>query len=475
MSWIDKLQDASLRGIPFKVEEDEATFGRRVQVHEYPNRDKPWAEDLGRATRRFSIQAYLIGDDFFEQRNRLIEAIEKPGACTLVHPFYGEMTITVDDAVRISHSLSEGRMCRVSFSFIEAGELSFPTAGLATGQKLSSSVSFLDDAISSAFGAFGMDGMPDFLQDGVLDEASGMFSNVTSAFQYVDSGISAASRLLQGDLSVLLKPPSSGMSFVNRLQTMWRAGSRLTGNASDLKAMIKGLTGVTVDSGLAPRGVWNTDSKTAQTQTIQRNYVAQAVRTTAISEAAAAVTSLPQPVNRALTRQQDTLQPVRVSHPAVSNIQPASVTGNVSATAATFASAAAPSGAASVSQSSVTNASASAGVTSSTESGAVITWDDLAQVRESLNEAIDREMERVSDDGLYQALVTVRTDLNRDISARLEQVERMTERTPAQVTPALVLAADWYDSASRAGDITARNGIRHPGFVPVQTLRVPVR
>lgn len=96
-------------------------------------------------------------------------------------------------------------------------------------------------------------------------------------------------------------------------------------------------------------------------------------------------------------------------------------------------------------------------------------------MRDSLNEAIDREMERVSDDGLYQALVTVRTDLNRDISARLEQVERMTERTPTQVMPALVLAADWYDSASRAGDITARNGIRHPGFVPVQTLRVPVR
>ncbi|WP_039659690.1 DNA circularization protein [Pantoea sp. MBLJ3] len=469
MSWKDNLQDASLRGVPFKVDEDEATFGRRVQVHEYPNRDKPWAEDLGRATRRFSVQAYLIGDDYFEQRNRLIEAIEKPGSCTLVHPYYGEMTVVVDDAVRISHSQNEGRMCRVSFSFIESGELSFPTAGLATGQKLSSSVSFLDDAISSAFGAFGMDGMPDFLQDGVLDEASGMFSTVTSAFQYVDSGVSAASRLLQGDLSVLLSPPSSGMSFVNRLQTMWRAGSRLTGNASDLMSMIKGLTGVTVDSGLAPRGVWNTDSKTAQTQTIQRNYVAQAVRTTAISEASAAVTNLPQPANRTVTRQQDPLQPVRVSHPAVTNIQPVSgVTSAVSAsTAATTTD--------SASLTSVTTASASSGVTSSTDSGTVITWDDLAQVRDSLNEAIDREMERVSDDGLYQALVTVRTDLNRDISARLEQVERMTERMPSQVMPALVLAADWYDSASRAGDITARNGIRHPGFVPVQTLRVPVR
>lgn len=458
MSWKDNLQDASLRGIAFKVDSDEATFGRRVQVHEYPNRDKPWAEDLGRATRRFSVQAYLVGDDFFEQRNRLIEAIEKPGSCTLVHPYYGEMTVVVDDAVRVSHSQSEGRMCRVSFSFVESGELSFPTAGLATGQKLTSSVSFLDDAISSAFGAFGMDGLPDFLQDGVLDEATGMFSTVTSAFQYIDSGISAASRLMQGDLSVLLSPPSSGMSFVNRLQTMWRAGTRLTGNTSDLMSMIKGLTGVTVDSGLAPRGVWKTDSKTAQAQATQRNYVAQAVRTTAISEAAATVTSLPQPVNRTVTRQQDPQQPVVVSHPAVSNIRTDS--GSAASDTDTTATA---------------TVSASSGVTTSIDNSTVISWDDLAQVRDSLNEAIDLEMERVSDDGLYQALVTVRTDVNRDISARLEQVERMTERTPSQVTPALVLAADWYDSASRAGDITARNGIRHPGFVPVQSLRVPVR
>lgn len=448
MSWKDNLQDASLRGVPFKVEEDEATFGRRVQVHEYPNRDKPWAEDLGRATRRFSVQAYLIGDDFFEQRNRLIEAIEKPGSCTLVHPYYGEMTVTVDDSVRVSHSVSEGRMCRVSFSFIEAGELSFPTAGLATGQKLTSSVSFLDDAISSAFGSFGMDGLPDFLQEGVIDEATDMFNTVTSAFQYVDSGISAASRLMQGDLSVLLSPPSSGMNFVNRLQIMWRAGSRLSGNASDLMSMIKGFTGVTLDRGLAPRGVWKTDSKTTQSQTTQRNYVAQAVRTTAISEAAYTVTSLPQPASRSIVRQQDPQQPARVTHPAVSDIQPDAGTDS---------------------------ASVSTGVTSSIETGSVVSWDDLAEVRDALNEAINTEMERVTDDNLYQALVTVRTDVNRDISARLEQVERLTEKTPQQVTPALVLAADWYDSAARASEITARNGIRHPGFVPVKTLKVPAR
>ena len=39
MTWKDRLQDASFRGVPFKVEEESAGTGRRVETHEYPNRE----------------------------------------------------------------------------------------------------------------------------------------------------------------------------------------------------------------------------------------------------------------------------------------------------------------------------------------------------------------------------------------------------------------------------------------------------
>lgn len=55
MTWKDRLQDASFRGVPFKVEEESAGTGRRVETHEYPNRDKPYTEDLGKITFRPSI------------------------------------------------------------------------------------------------------------------------------------------------------------------------------------------------------------------------------------------------------------------------------------------------------------------------------------------------------------------------------------------------------------------------------------
>ena len=33
MTWKDRLQDASFRGVPFKVEEESAGTGRRVENH----------------------------------------------------------------------------------------------------------------------------------------------------------------------------------------------------------------------------------------------------------------------------------------------------------------------------------------------------------------------------------------------------------------------------------------------------------
>ncbi|MFJ5162218.1 hypothetical protein ACIP6T_23905 [Pantoea sp. NPDC088449] len=143
-------------------------------------------------------------------------------------------------------------MCRDSF--IESVELSFPKAGIATGMKLTGAAALMNDFLSSAFEAFGLEGLPDFTQNGLLDDATEMFNTVTDAMQYVDFGISAASRLMQGDLSVLLMPPSSGMNFVNQLQAMWRAGTKLNGNVTYLISMVKGLSGITLDTGLAPRG-----------------------------------------------------------------------------------------------------------------------------------------------------------------------------------------------------------------------------
>lgn len=433
MAWKDRLVDASFRGVKFKVEDESAGVGRRVETHEYPNRDKPYTEDLGKVTMRPNISAYVIGDDCYEQRDRLIEALNKPGPGTLVHPSYGELKVCVDGEIRVSTTTSEGRMVRFDLRFVEAGELSYPTSGAATAQNLTTSCSALDDCISTGFGQFGMEGMPDFVQAGVIDDATSMVGFVSDKMKMVDVAISAAARAMQGDISVLLPPPSSGKGFVEALQTMWRAGKRLSGNAGDLSTMIKNFSGITLGSDLAPRGVWKTDSATTRNRIRQRNYVASAIRTTAISEAAYAVTNIPAPKAPGVT---DSSQPAgwpAVSHPALNNAPAA------------------------------------------TSPAALPTWEELVDIRDTLNQTIDKEMARTDDDQLFLALRRVKADLNADIKDRLQQTQRTVIRTPEEVTPALVLAATWYDNAARDSDIIRRNAIAHPGFVPVEELRVPLQ
>lgn len=324
----------------------------------------------------------------------------------------------------------------------DASELSYPTSGAATAQTLMSSCSALDDCISDSFSGFSIDGVADFVQNDVIGNASIMLGYVSDAMKVVDSAVSDAARLLQGDISVLLPPPSSGKNFVEQVQKMWRTGKRLYGNASDLVTMIKTLSGVSLGSDLQPRGVWKTDSKTTATATQQRNVVASTLRTTAISEAAYAVTRLPAPtisavmqnaaVGQATTPAQSTGWP-SVTHPALNNAPAVKNTVDLP------------------------------------------TWEELTDIRDTLNTAIDKELSRTTSDALFLALRRVKADLNADINTRLEQSARIIQRTPDEVLPALVLAATWFDNATRDADIIRRNAITHPGFVPVIPLKVPVQ
>ena len=470
MTWKDRLQDASFRGVPFKVEEESAGTGRRVETHEYPNRDKPYTEDLGKVTFRPSITAYVVGDDCFDQRDRLIDALNKPGPGTLVHPTYGELKVCVDGEVRVSTSKSEGRIVRFDLKFVEAGELSYPTSGAATAQTLMSSCSALDDCISDSFSGFSIDGVADFVQNDVIGNASIMLGYVSDAMKVVDSAVSDAARLLQGDISVLLPPPSSGKNFVEQVQKMWRTGKRLYGNASDLVTMIKTLSGVSLGSDLQPRGVWKTDSKTTATATQQRNVVASTLRATAISEAAYAVTRLPAPTTSAVMQNaavgQSTTSAV-MQNAAVGQSTTSAVMQNAAVGQSTTS--AQSTGWPSVTHPALNNAPA---VKNTVD---LPTWEELTDIRDTLNTAIEKELSRTTSDALFLALRRVKADLNADINTRLEQSARIIQRTPDEVLPALVLAATWFDNAARDADIIRRNAITHPGFVPVIPLKVPVQ
>lgn len=125
MSWRDRYQHGGkFRDAEFLVDTYDLNFGRRNQVHEFPLKDKPLVEDLGRKAREFNFRAYVLGDDYDIDRNKLIEAIEKPGSGPLHHPWLGSMTVTITGA-RESESSRRMGIAEFEITCVETGDFEF--------------------------------------------------------------------------------------------------------------------------------------------------------------------------------------------------------------------------------------------------------------------------------------------------------------------------------------------------------------
>jgi prophage DNA circulation protein len=120
-AWRASLLPASFAGVPFHVEQGSQAGGRRIALHEFPKKNTPYAEDMGRKARRWQIQAYLVSPDYLGNRDLLIDVCEIEGPGTLVHPTLGAKQVVVD-----SYSAREfrekGGYVLFEFQFTEAGQ-----------------------------------------------------------------------------------------------------------------------------------------------------------------------------------------------------------------------------------------------------------------------------------------------------------------------------------------------------------------
>ncbi|UYB71620.1 DNA circularization N-terminal domain-containing protein [Aeromonas veronii] len=423
MSWTDRLQPASFRGVAFKVDGDDLQIGRRTVVHEYPGRDTPSVEDMGRETREYAITAYLIGPDFIAERDRLIAALEQVGPGELVSPWYGRMNVVVMGKQRISHSKKDGRMCVVSFTFVESGEDEWPTATpLGSSLLAGRSTSLLDRAQSAFASAFGLDGLPEWMSMATVEHASALLGDVADMLGSADGKMSAAMRLLQGDLGVLMPPPSTAWIFSRRLADVLDAGKGSSSTARSLLSLSNRTATASQTPSARPVGVWPSAAQDKRQSDRLTNSVSELVRVNLIASSAQAVALMP-------PSSQPTTTPARA--PALDSVV----------------------------------------VTPPAEAIDTPTHDELEETRQTIIAAIDKESERTTDDGVYQALRDLRRELVSTLRQQQQHASKLVTRTPSDTVPALVLAAEWYDDASRADELIAKNNISHPGFVPPDPLR----
>jgi len=219
MSWRDELRPASFRGVPFFVRSTSTEVGRRTVVHEVPFSDTPYPEDFGKAAGVYNITGYVIqnaGNNFNYMPNRddLIKALEKEGAGTLVHPYYGEKQVVVTGRTRFEERTEEGGMAVFSIAFVEAGTLSLPTG---TSDHKTWIEGVADDLIKAAGDAFTEvydPSGPNFLTDAI--GAAGDFSK---GLQMVQASLykvqATATSQLAAALSTVASIRTSASSIVD--------------------------------------------------------------------------------------------------------------------------------------------------------------------------------------------------------------------------------------------------------------------
>jgi prophage DNA circulation protein len=151
MGWREKMGPAKFRGVPFYVRSAGHSTGRRNVIHTFPFKRKPYVEDMGPQVRTFTVEAYVIGDDYLDQRDRLLTALETEGPGELVHPYYGTRRVALASDPRVEERMEDGGMAVFSLEFIETDDALQPTAVVDAPAKVSQSAISARASAGAAF------------------------------------------------------------------------------------------------------------------------------------------------------------------------------------------------------------------------------------------------------------------------------------------------------------------------------------
>lgn len=226
MGWRENYQQASFRGALFYVDTIDGTYGRRSVTHEYPDRDKPYTEDLGRKAREFTVSAYAVGSEYQSIRDALISACEAPGAGQLVHPYKGRMTVCCT-ALTVRESRKDGGYCEFSITFVEDGASTFPSAIINLVRSTAAAAGLTIEAARADFlDVFLIPKLPQFVRD-ELAAVTSLILNPLNSVINASNEFADGWTALQNDINDLIQQPDL---LADRIISSIR---RVTGGGND--------------------------------------------------------------------------------------------------------------------------------------------------------------------------------------------------------------------------------------------------
>jgi prophage DNA circulation protein len=434
-SYFEQLRPASFRGVPFVSLGGESAFGRRNELHEYPQRDTVWVEDLGRRGRRIRIYGFVVGDDVIAQRDILIAACETSGDGSLVHPTLGRRTVSLMD-FRSIERWEKGRYFEFQFEFIEGGPRTYPTSDTATTL-----------AVSNAFGGLNVAAAADFARTASTAILQG--AAVLGAAVDASVGWYTYAKNLVGDARNLFKLLTNLPGDFGRF-----TGSATLPTFSKYPSSSVGKSGVTtqglIEQATAARAAVTTASE--MLDTAARSLDASTVGD--FSTAAQGVTSA------VLAATTDPADGVRLLSSLSGYVPSGSTTTSVIGIAM---------GQMQMACGDLFRRSAIASVALASSTYQPTSSDDAANMRDQVSALLDAEIDVAGDQGeddTYEALRTLRAAVVADLNKRGAALSSIQTFVFAGSMPVLVLATRIYRDPTRADDLTTQIDPIHPAFCP---------
>ncbi len=413
--WRDLRREASFRGVPFWVDSDSVPVGRRTQLHEYPKRDQPMVEDMGRRTREYRFTGFIIGDDFISQRDRLLVALDTPGPGELVHPWFGRVTVTAGDC-EISHARNELGMVRFNLTFID-GMLTFPIQRVNTRRQLAAHVPTLLETAKARFDA--AMAKVDLARQRVNAVRRAVSRAYAFAITFLKPLTTLAADLGALVQSVINAPDALSASLTSDVASIerWFSGYGSSGSVHASKAKADAI------AALSPPQPVVTDPDIAAIQLAVIGLVQDVALIDLLLDMAEVPVASVQ----------------RVEQPAALSVQLEQEGATVEA--------------------------------GSVMDEGVPVANDILATRDAISEA----MWVIAGDSLpehFGALSDARLALDRHLTEVARSGVWLRPYQPRVTVSSLVLAHQLYGDALRGAEIVSRNAIRHPGFVPAVELQV---
>lgn len=409
----ENLRPASFRGVAFEVESHSESGGRRVELHEYPLRDTPYAEDLGKKAGKWQIEAFLVNgkSGYAERRDKLREALNASGPGTLIHPYLGELSVSVD-GYSLKETTREGGYCTFSISFVEAGQPVEPDVEKDTAANVLDKAEAAKEAATAGFLGEYMPLLEDL--EGLAGKVPALLSEATA---FLGTPLSILSRAQSAASSVLALPDRLASRILGYLGTIRQLGGIAT---SGLK-----MNALTALLGKKSAG-------TASSWLVTSNGVIAGI----VGE-----TSWPQAGGGSIGGGTPSPETPGVVASTVANRAETPLIDLIAA--------------GSVIEAAIESADADYG-----------TADDALASRDAVLEAIDEVQRANCSDAVFTALSELAAAVNEDLTTRGAELPKLGSATLSMSMPALAASYRLYGDVGQADSIVARNRIRHPGRVP---------